>query len=80
MAFKPRKFCFLLWHLNVEHLNFCQFSHKRGISPLIKNAKIGQKINSRKVVGIVRFGCQLPETVGLLAVRLELGKLRLKNR
>jgi len=41
--------------------------------------KLGQKLISRKVVGIVSIGCQLLETAGLLAVRLELAKLRLKN-
>jgi len=33
----------------------------------------------RKVIRIVSIGCQLLKTVGLVAVRLDLTKLRLKN-
>jgi len=32
------------------------------------------------MIGIVSLGCQLLKTVALLAVRLDLAKLRLKNR
>jgi len=47
--------------------------------PLTKNEKIGQKINSPKVIRIVIIGCQLLKTVSLLAERLHLTKLRVKN-
>jgi len=47
---------------------------------LQKMRKLVKKLMSRKVVGIVSIGCQLSKTVGLLAVRLELAKLRLKTR
>jgi len=48
--------------------------------PLTKNAKMGQKINLYlKVMGIISIGRKLLKTVGLLAVRLGLAELRLKN-
>jgi len=41
---------------------------------------MGQKINLYlKVMGIISIGRKLLKTVGLLAVRLGLAKLRLKN-
>jgi len=47
--------------------------------PLIKNAKNGQKINFPKEMRIVSITNKLFETVGLLAIRLGLTELRLKN-
>jgi len=44
-----------------------------------KKKKSVNKLVSRKVVGIVSVGCQLVRTVGLLAVRLNLAKLRWKK-
>jgi len=41
--------------------------------------KLFKKFISQKVVQIVSLGCQLLRTVGLLAVRVGLAKLRLKN-
>jgi len=66
MAVKPEKFLFL------------PFLAKNHESPPYKNAKIGQKINFPYV--IVSTRSKLHKTVFLLAIRLDLDKLRLKNR
>jgi len=49
------------------------------MNPLKKMRNLVKKYIFLKVIGIVSVGSKLFKTVGLLAVRLDLTKLRLKN-
>jgi len=68
LALKPRNFLFLPFFAKIDD------------ATLQKNAKIGQKINFLLTDCDWYLRKQLLKTVGLLTLRLDLAKLRLKNR
>jgi len=67
------------WHSNPETLILTDFRKNRRCYPLRKMWILVKKLIFRNVMGIGSLGCKLLKTVGLLAVRLDLTKLRLNN-